>query len=311
MSVLSLTIVPKTPEDAERLYRGLQQLTAKDDWLHLCGGGPTDRWVIRGLSEQHLETVLDQLKRDFNVEAAVGCPQVVYRAAIKQSADGEMKYVRQLAGRGEYAHVKIHLFPGVEGSGFRFEDRITGGAIPAEFIPAIEEGVRNRMATGIRGFPIDDVRVDLWDGSYHDLDSDAAAFRETASLAADKALRDAQPFLLEPIMRLELVIPAECHADVTQNLIARGGEIQSSQSSGDMDVIQATAPLSQLFGYSSDLRSRTLGRGRVTTTFLAYVAVPPSDDDDHASFVRAPLKPAPPLRKSSVALPEPDEGSAS
>jgi elongation factor G len=311
MSVLSLTIIPKTQEDAERLSRALRYLTAEDDTLHLCGGGRADRVVINGVSEQHLETIIDRLKRDFQVEAAVGRPEVVYRAAIGRSADGEMKYARQFAGRGEYAHVKVHLCPNEAGSGFVFENRSTGGAIPDEFIEAIEEGVRDRMTSGVRGCAIDDVRVDLCDGSYHDLDSNAAAFRAAASLAADAALRNAQPFLLEPIMRLELVIPAECHADLTQNLLSRGGEIQSLQSAGEMHVIRAAVRLSQLFGYSSDLRTRTLGRGKVTTAFLAYLPVPPPDDGMPDAFVSAPLKPAPPLRKGSVAVPEPDEGSAS
>jgi elongation factor G len=309
MSVLSLTIVPKTPRDAERLSRGLQQLAAEDGALHLCGGH-TERVVIRGLSEAHLEAVLDRLKRDFQVEATVGRPEVVYRAAIGRPADGEMKYARQVGGRGHYAHVKIHLSPGGTGSGLVFENQITGGAIPGEFIQAVEEGIRSRMSSGVRGWALDDVRVDLCDGSYHAVDSDAAAFREAASLAADAALRDAQPFLLEPAMRLELVIPAECRTDVTQNLLSRGGEIQSLQSAGEMQVIRATVRLSQLFGYASDLRMRTLGRGRATTAFLAYKPVPPPEEDIGDAFVSAPLKPRQPLRRDSVAEPEPEEGNA-
>jgi elongation factor G len=309
MALLSLAIDPKTAEDAQRLAHALQQLTAEDSTLCARAGQVAGQVVIGALDEQHLGAILDRLRGEFQVEAGVGRPEVVYREALTRPADGEMKHARQTGGRGEYAHVKIRLYPGEPGTGYIFENNITGGAIPTQFIKAVDHGIQDALSRGVlAGYRIEDVRVDLHDGSYHDTDSSEAAFRTAGLLAAHVAARNAGPFLLEPVMRVEAVVPASCCADVMKNMADRRGQMQSRQDCGEMHTIVARLPLAELFGYTTDLRSRTHGRGSCTMQFEAYIPVQRAGDDDgRDSLVGAPRNPAPKPRDSSVSLPEPEE----
>jgi elongation factor G len=309
-ALLSIELSPKTADDALNLAAALRVLTAADPDVEVRPGGSPDHVVIGGVSEEHLEIVLDWLKREWHVEAGVGRPTVVYREALTRPADGEMKYARQSAGSGEYAHVKLRLHPGAPGSGVVFEDGITGGAIPARFMTAVETGIRDRLAGGVVGAPIHDVRVQLCDGSCHDADSTDDAFRRAAFGAAEDAARKADPVLLEPIMRVDIVVPAECRDDVIRSVLARRGVTQSIQDAGGNAVIRARIPLAELSGYRADLGSRTRGRGTHVIQFDAYEPVRRIDDDDRASVVGAPLRPRPRPKDSRMALPEPDDDDA-
>ena len=304
---LSIQISPKTADDAQKLAAALRTLTAADPGLEVRPGESPEHVVIAGLSEEHLEVVIDRLAREWQVEAGVGRPKVVYREALTRPADGEMKYARQTAGGGEYAHVKLRLYPGEPGRGFVFENCITGGAIPDRFIAAVQEAIQDRLAAGVIAAPIHDARVELYDGSYHDVDSTEEAFRTAAFGATEDAARKADPVLLEPIMRVDLVVPAECLDDVIRSVASRRGEVLSLQDIGGKVVLRARVPLAELSGYGTDLRSRTRGRGTHVIQFEAFEPVRRADDDDRDSLVGAPLKPRPRPKASRVALPEPED----
>lgn len=308
MVLLSLASA-KDPEDALKLGHAIEQLTSEDSALRVRSGQLPGQMVIGCVSEQHLETVVARLRRDFGVEASFGRPEVAYREAVTRPAEGNGKYATQTSSGGRYGHVKIRLYPGELGTGCVFENHISGGAIPAEFIAAVEEGIRDRLARGVvAGYPIVDVRVDLYDGSYHDVDSTDAAFRIAGSLAAEEAVRNAGPVLMEPVMRVVVVVPAESLADVIRNLASRRGRIDPPRECGDTRVIRALVPVADLFGYAHDLRVRTQGRGTFAMQFDSYVRLQaPGDDDRRDSLVGAPLEPAPRPRVSGIALPEPDE----
>ncbi len=308
MTLLSLTIDPATAEDAQRLAHALRQLTSEDSALSARTDGATGQVVIGCVSEQHLEIVVDRLKRDFDVCAAVGRPQVAYREALTRPAEGEAKCATQARGRGQYAHVKVRLHPALPGTGRIIENHVIGGAIPVRFIPAAEQGIRDGLDSGVlAGYPIHDVRIDLDDGSYHEVDSTDAAFRATASLAVREAARNADPVVLEPVMQVEVVVPPEYESDITTNLVSRRGRIQHREDRADARVVRALVPLAELFGYATDLAARTRGRGTSRVEFQEFLPVPAAeDDDDRASSVREPRRPAPGVRGSSVALPEPD-----
>lgn len=306
-ALLSIDISPKTAGDAQKLAAALRTLTAADPDLEVRPGGSPDHYVIGGVSEEHLETVIDCLKREWHVEAGLGRPKVVYREALTHPADGEMKYSRQASGRGEYAHVKLRLHPGEPGTGVVFENCIIGDAIPPRFITAVQEGIQDRLAAGVIAAPIHDARVQLYDGSYHDVDSTDGAFRTAAFGAADDAARKADPVLLEPVMRVDVVVPAECRDDVIRSVAARRGEVLSLQDVGGNAVIRARVPLAELSGYGTDLRLRTRGRGTHLIQFDAYQPVRRTDDDDRDSVVGAPLRPRPRPKTSRIALPEPED----
>jgi elongation factor G len=307
--VISLAIEPKTKTDQEKLGVGLQKLMAEDPTFRVTTDQQTGQVIIHGMGELHLEIIVDRLKRDFAVEATVGKPQVAYKETLTRNADGEMKYAKQTGGRGQYGHVKIHLYPGEPGSGYIFDNETSGGSIPKEFIKPIEEGIREAMARGVlAGYSIDDVRIELYDGSYHDVDSSEMAFKIAGSMAFQDAARKARPVLLEPIMRVEVVVPKEYMGDVIGNLSSRRGQIQSQEDRGGMQFIQARVPLSEMFGYSSDLHSRTRGRATYSMHFDRYQKRPGyPDDDERTSRVRAPRKPTPRANDSAIALPEPDD----
>ncbi len=279
--VISLAIEPKTKSDQEKLGVGLQKLRAEDPTFHVQTDIQTGQVIIAGMGELHLEIIVDRLKREFAVEATVGKPQVAYKETLTRPADGEMKYAKQTGGRGQNGHCKIHLFPGEPGSGYIFENETTGGSIPKEFIKPIDEGIKEALTRGIlAGFPIDDVRIELYDGSYHDVDSSEMAFKIAGSMAFQDAAKKAKPVLLEPIMRVEVVVPKEHMGDVMGNLSSRRGQIQSQEDRGGTQIINARVPLSEMFGYSTDLRSRTQGRATYSMHFDRYEQAPQATSEE-------------------------------
>jgi elongation factor G len=279
--VISLAIEPKTKSDQEKLGVGLQKLMAEDPTFRVNTDQQTGQVIIHGMGELHLEIIVDRLKREFSVEATVGKPQVAYKETLTRPADGEMKYAKQTGGRGQYGHVKIHLFPGEPGTGYIFENETVGGSIPKEFIKPIDEGIKEALTRGVlAGFPIDDVRIELYDGSYHDVDSSEMAFKIAGSMAFQDAAKKARPVLLEPIMRVEVVVPKEHMGDVMGNLSSRRGQIQSQEDRGGTQIVNARVPLSEMFGYSTDLRSRTQGRATYSMHFDRYEQAPPNVSEE-------------------------------
>jgi len=273
--VISLAIEPKTKADQEKLGTGLQKLMAEDPTFRVNTDQQTGQTIIRGMGELHLEIIVDRLKREFNVEASVGKPQVAYKETLTRPADGEMKYAKQTGGRGQYGHCKIHVYPGEPGTGYIFENEIVGGAIPKEYIKPIDEGIKEALTRGVlAGYPIDDVKVELYDGSYHDVDSSEMAFKIAGSMAFQDAAKKAKPVLLEPVMRVEVVVPKDYMGDVMGNLSSRRGQIQSQEDRGGTQIISARVPLSEMFGYATDLRSRTQGRATYSMHFDRYEPAP-------------------------------------
>jgi elongation factor G len=285
--VISLAIEPKTKADQEKLGVGLQKLMAEDPTFRVKTDQQTGEVVIAGMGELHLEIIVDRLKREFNVEASVGRPQVAYKETLTRPADGEMKYAKQTGGRGQYGHAKIHLFPGEPGTGYVFENKITGGAIPKEFIKPVDEGIKEALTRGVlAGYPVDDVRIELYDGSYHDVDSSEMAFKIAGSMAFQDAAKKAKPVLLEPVMRVEVVVPKEHMGDVMGNLSSRRGHIQSQEDRGGTQIINARVPLSEMFGYATDLRSRTQGRATYSMHFDRYEPAPSHVSDEVVARVQ-------------------------
>jgi len=273
--VISLAIEPKTKVDQEKLGVGLQKLMAEDPTFRVETDRQTGQVIIHGMGELHLEIIVDRLKREFNVEATVGKPQVAYKETLTRPADGDGRYVKQTGGRGQYGHAKIHLYPGEPGTGYIFENETVGGSIPKEFIKPIDEGIKEALTRGVlAGYPIDDVRIELYDGSYHDVDSSEMAFKIAGSMAFQDAAKRAKPVLLEPVMRVEVVVPKEYMGDVMGNLSSRRGQIQSQEDRGGTQIIQARVPLSEMFGYATDLRSRTQGRATYSMHFDRYEPAP-------------------------------------
>jgi elongation factor G len=279
--VISLAIEPKSKGDQEKLGLGLAKLMGEDPTFRVKTDDQTGQVVIAGMGELHLEIIVDRLKREFNVEASVGKPQVAYKETLTRPADGEMKYAKQTGGRGQYGHAKIHLFPGEPGTGYVFENDVVGGTIPKEFIKPIDEGIKEALTRGIlAGYPIDDVRIVLYDGSYHDVDSSEMAFKIAGSMAFQDAAKKAKPVLLEPIMRVEVVVPKDYMGDVMGDLASRRGRIQSQEDRGGTQIINARVPLSEMFGYATDLRSRTQGRATYSMHFDRYEQAPPNVSEE-------------------------------
>jgi elongation factor G len=231
--------------------------------------------VIAGMGELHLEIIVDRLKREFGVEATVGKPQVAYKETLTQAAEGDGRFIRQTGGRGQYGHAKIRLVPLPPGTGYQFENETTGGSIPREYIKPIDEGIKEALTRGVlAGYPIDDVRIELYDGSYHDVDSSEMAFKIAGSMAFQDAAKKAKPVLMEPIMRVEVVCPKDYLGDVMGNLASRRGRIQAQENRGGTEIISARVPLSEMFGYATDLRSRTQGRATYSMHFDRYEQAP-------------------------------------
>ena len=278
--VMSIAIEPKTKADQERLGVSLQKLAVEDPSFRVKTDEETGQTIISGMGELHLEIIVDRLLREFKVEANVGKPQVAYKETITRKSKAEGKYIKQTGGRGQYGHVYIALEPSGTGKGFEFENDIVGGSIPREFIAPVEKGIREATEVGaLAGYPVVDVKVTLYDGSYHDVDSSEMAFKIAGSMAFKEAFKAAAPILLEPIMSVEAVTPEQFMGDVIGDLNSRRGKILGMDSRGGFQVITANVPLANMFGYSTDVRSMTQGRASFTMQFAHYEQVPVSVTD--------------------------------
>ena len=273
--VVDLKIEPKTKADQEKMGLALRRLSEEDPTFRISSNPETLETIISGMGELHLEIIVDRMKREFKVEANVGKPQVAYKETIRKKAEAEGKYIRQSGGRGQYGHVWLRVEPQERGKGFEFENEIKGGVVPQEFIPAVQKGVREALDKGvIAGFPLVDVFVAIYDGSYHEVDSSEAAFKIAGSMALQEAARRADPVLLEPIMKVEVIVPAGFMGEVTGDLNSKRGRIERMEDRLNLKVIDAKVPLSEMFGYVTRLRSMTEGRGSYTMEFFAYEEVP-------------------------------------
>jgi elongation factor G len=285
--VISLAIEPKTKADQEKLGAGMQKLMQEDPTFRVNTDEQTGQVVIRGMGELHLEIIVDRLFREFGVQASVGKPQVAYKETLTRPADGEMRYAKQTGGRGQFAEVKIKLFPGEPGTGYIFENEITGGAIPKEYIRPVEDGIREALTRGVlAGYPIDDVRIELYDGKFHEVDSSEMAFKIAGSMAFQDAAKKAKPVLLEPVMRVEVVVPKDYIGDVMGDLASRRGRIQSQEERGGTQIVNARVPLSEMFGYATDLRSRTQGRATYSMHFDRYEQAPQNVSEEVVARVQ-------------------------
>jgi elongation factor G len=285
--VISIAIEPKTKVDIEKLGVGLQKLAQEDPSFRTHTDEESGQTIISGMGELHLEIIVDRLRREFKVESNVGKPEVAYREAITRKQSCEYKYAKQTGGRGQYGHVVMDIEPVERGKGFEFDNDIVGGVIPKEFIPAIEKGVREAMARGVlAGYPVVDMLCRLTDGSYHEVDSSAQAFEVAASLCFQDGARRAGLVLLEPIMKIEVVVPEQYLGDVIGNLNARRGRILGMSQRGNAQVIDAEVPLASMFGYVTDLRTMTQGRGTSTMQFSHYAPVPPAIQEEIVAKVK-------------------------
>ena len=276
--VIAVAIEPKTKADQDKLGSGLGKLAEEDPTFRVHTDSETNQTIISGMGELHLEIILDRLKREFDVEANVGRPQVAYRETIRNRAEKvEGKFVRQTGGRGQYGHVVINIEPGDPGAGFIFEDKVVGGSIPREYISSVESGIRESLESGVlAGYPLIDVKVELIDGSYHDVDSSEMAFKIAGSLAVKNGVKKAAPVLLEPVMDVEVVTPADYMGDIIGDLSARRGKVGGMTERAGARVIGASVPLGEMFGYSTTLRSLSQGRAVFTMQFAHYEEVPQS-----------------------------------
>jgi elongation factor G len=279
--VISLAIEPKTRPDQEKLGIALSRLAQEDPSFRVTTDQETNQTIISGMGELHLEIIVDRLKREYNVEANVGKPQVAYRETIRKAAKGEEKYARQTGGRGQYGHVVLEIEPNEPGAGFEFVNKIVGGVIPKEYIPAVEKGVREALEGGIlAGYEMVDVRVQLVFGSYHEVDSSEMAFKIAGSIAFKEAAKKASPVLLEPVMKVEIVTPEEYMGSVTGDVSSRRGRIEGMVSRTGTQIITTMVPLAEMFGYETDLRSMTQGRASSTMHFHRYEEAPKSVSEE-------------------------------
>ena len=275
--VIRVAIEPKTKAGQEKMGVALAKLAEEDPTFRTYTDEETGQTIIAGMGELHLEIIVDRLLREFKVEANVGAPQVAYKETIRKAVDQETKYARQSGGKGQYGHVKIHVEPNESGKGYEFENKVVGGAIPKEYIPAIDAGIQGAMLAGVvAGYPVVDVKVTLYDGSYHEVDSSEMAFKIAGSMAFKEAMRKADPTLLEPIMKVCVIVPDEYMGDVIGDLNARRGQIQGYEMRSGAQQIDAFVPLAEMFGYATDLRSRTQGRGQYTMEPSHYIELPKS-----------------------------------
>jgi elongation factor G len=276
--VIHVAVEPKTKADQDKLSKALYALSEEDPTFRVRSDEETGQTVISGMGELHLEVLVDRMLREFSVDANVGKPQVAYRETIRKHVEKvEGRYVRQTGGRGQYGHVVIGLEPTGPGGGYEFVDKITGGVIPKEYIPAVDAGIQEALTNGVlAGYPMVDVRVTLTYGSYHDVDSSEMAFKIAGSMALKEAARRASPVLLEPVMAVEVVTPEEYMGDVIGDLSSRRGKVEGMEQRGSSQVVRALVPLADMFGYATDLRSRTQGRATYTMQFSAYHEVPDS-----------------------------------
>ena len=273
--VISIRIEPKTKADQEKMSLALKRLAEEDPTFRVKGDLETGETIISGMGELHLDIITDRMRREFKVEASVGRPQVAYKETILEEAEAEGKYIRQSGGRGQYGHVFLRVEPKSRGEGFEFIDEIKGGIIPREFIPAVEKGIKEAIEKGVvAGYPMVDLSCALYDGSYHEVDSSEIAFKIAGSMAFQAACKKARPVLLEPVMKLEIVVPESFFGDVIGDLSARRGKIEETKDRLQLKVIDAKVPLAEMFGYATTLRSLTEGRGTFTMEFDHYAEVP-------------------------------------
>jgi elongation factor G len=286
--VISVAIEPKTKADQDRLSQALQKLAEEDPTFHVRTDPETGQTIISGMGELHLEILVDRMRREFKVEANVGRPQVAYRETVRERVQGvEGKFIRQTGGRGQYGHVVINLEPAEPGQGLVFEDKIVGGVVPREYIGAVEQGIKEAMENGVlAGYPVVDVKVELVDGSYHEVDSSEMAFKIAGSIAFKEAASRAKPVLLEPIMNVEVVVPSEYLGEVIGDLNSRRGKIGGMIPRGEAQAVEASVPLAEMFGYSTVLRSLTQGRAVYTMQFSHYAEVPKQQAEAIVSKVR-------------------------
>ena len=294
--VIAVAIEPKTRADEEKLGTSLSRLALEDPTFRVTSDEETAQTLIHGMGELHLEIIVDRLLREFKVEANVGKPQVAYRETVRKHAEAQGRYVRQTGGRGQYGDVYLEVEPNEAGKGFEFENKIVGGSIPREYIPAVEKGIREALDTGVlAGYPIVDIKVRLTDGSYHEVDSSEMAFKIAASMGFKEACRKAKPVLLEPVMDVEVVTPEEYMGAIVGDLNSRRGRIASMEARGSSQVIRASVPLGQMFGYATEMRSMTQGRATYTMQFARYEEVPPGISEE----IMAKVAGKPPARTGS------------
>ena len=278
--VISLAIEPKTKAGQEKMAIALAKLAEEDPTFKTYTNEETGQTIIAGMGELHLEIIVDRLMREFKVEANVGAPQVAYKETITTNADVDTKYARQSGGKGQYGHVKLHVYPNESGKGYEFINAIVGGSIPKEYIPAVDAGIQGALESGVlAGYQTVDVKVELYDGSYHEVDSSEMAFKIAGSMAIKEACRKANPVILEPIMKVVVTVPEEYMGDVIGDLSSRRGEIQGMEDRNGVKQINAFVPLSEMFGYSNDLRSKSQGRGQYVMEPSHYIQVPKSIAD--------------------------------
>ncbi|NPV44941.1 MAG: elongation factor G [Firmicutes bacterium] len=273
--VISVAIEPKTKADQEKMSISLQKLSEEDPTFRTYTDPETGQTIISGMGELHLEIIIDRLLREFKVEANVGKPQVAYKETITKPVKAEGKFIRQSGGRGQYGHVWIEIEPADRGQGYEFVNKVVGGVIPKEYIPAVDLGIRDAMESGtLAGYPVVDVKATLYDGSYHEVDSSEMAFRIAGSIAFKEGMKKANPVLLEPVMKVEVVVPEEYMGDVMGDINARRGRIEGMEPRAGAAVIRGFVPLAEMFGYATDLRSKTQGRGTYTMQFSHYEEIP-------------------------------------
>jgi elongation factor G len=275
--VISVAVEPKTQADQEKMGIALGKLAQEDPSFRVHTDEESGQTIISGMGELHLEIIVDRMLREFKVGCNVGAPQVAYREGIRNSVEAEGKFVRQSGGRGQYGHVWLRLEPQEQGSGYEFVNEIVGGVVPREFIPAIDKGVQEQMGNGVLGgFPMEDVKVTLYDGSYHDVDSNEMAFKIAGSMGFREGALKADPYLLEPVMKIEVVTPEEYMGDVMGDLNRRRGIVQGMEDGVSGKIIRAEVPLGEMFGYATDLRSATQGRATYSMEFAKYAEAPAS-----------------------------------
>jgi len=275
--VISVALEPKTKADQEKMGLALQKLAKEDPSFRVHTDEESGQTIISGMGELHLDIIVDRMRREFKVEANVGRPQVAYRETIRKVVEQEGRFVRQSGGRGQYGHVYLRIEPREAGSGYEFENGIVGGVVPKEYIPAVDKGVREQLENGvIAGYPVVDVKVTLYDGSYHDVDSSEMAFKIAGSMALKEGAAKASPVLLEPVMKVEIVTPDEYMGDVNGDLNRRRGLLQGMDESPAGKIIRAEVPLAEMFGYATSLRSMTQGRATYSMEFAKYSEVPPN-----------------------------------
>ncbi len=279
--VISVAVEPKTKADQEKMATALSKLAEEDPSFRVHTDEETGQTIISGMGELHLEIIVDRMKREFKVDAEVGQPQVAYRETIKTPVEQEYKYAKQTGGRGQYGHVFIRLEPQEPGKGYEFVNQITGGVIPKEYIPAVDKGIQEAMQNGVvAGYPVVDVKATLYDGSYHEVDSSEMAFKIAGSMAFKEAAKKANPVLLEPIMKVEVEVPEEYMGDVIGDINRRRGQVASMEDRAGNKIVTAMVPLAEMFGYSTDLRSFTQGRGTYSMEFDHYEEVPKNVADE-------------------------------